>query len=441
MHIGLLSLSTELLMLIASAASGDWCGWPDALPPDSDEGTTARAVLGNLRLTCRRLSAAATPFCFRRIVLRPAAESIEKWHALLDDPRPDGPRALVCHVAFESEPERQDDCTINGGAGDPEPVELTAEWRAVVARLKEFEGVEEVYVRFSPQCGVDDEDHEDHDGSDWYEFRGSDTMAQRRTILTTVFEAIAAADKSRSRRIRALSIENLQNVVDTKFTDLPVFGAVVEGLEELHVNVATEADEAAPENALGLPSIVKFWPAFASVWLQRAAPSLTALTLYCDNYFGAVPFWQGAGQDASAGAVAFPKLKALGLGNYALAYESQLDWLADGEKTFPRLESLTMDDCPILSHLLVNDNEPDFEHLPPVDKSKLDVLRRREVHVTQTKTMLASRLRWDTVFNRLREGLPSLKTLFFTRGEWGSVRISSPSPYNTKPTEKNIFEG
>ncbi|KAM3510744.1 hypothetical protein MY11210_005617 [Beauveria gryllotalpidicola] len=36
----------------------------------------------------------------------------------------------------------------------------------------------------------------------------------------------------------------------------------------------------------------------------------------------------------------------------------------------------------------------------------------------EPRHILASRLRWDTVFDRLRKGLPSLKTFVFTRGPW-----------------------
>ncbi|OAA51345.1 hypothetical protein BBO_01292 [Beauveria brongniartii RCEF 3172] len=40
------------------------------------------------------------------------------------------------------------------------------------------------------------------------------------------------------------------------------------------------------------------------------------------------------------------------------------------------------------------------------------------VLVGDGRHILASRLHWDTVFDRLREGLPSLKTFVFTRGSW-----------------------
>lgn len=199
------------------------------------------------------------------------------------------------------------------------------------------------------------------------------------------------------------------------------------GLEELHVSVATEADEGAPENALAMPAIVKFWPAFTDTWLRPAAPSLCALTLYCDNFFGAVPFWQGQGREDAAAPV-FPGLVSLALGNYVLAYESQVDaWLAS-RAVFPRLERLTLDDCPIMSHLLVYPVPQHLsQHLPPVHRDKLDVVKTDpEAAEVDRRAMLASRLRWDAVFDRLRERLPSLKAFVFTRGPWQQVRWRHP---------------
>ncbi|KAJ4155186.1 hypothetical protein LMH87_000443 [Akanthomyces muscarius] len=429
MQVGLLSLSTELLTLIvaASAATAD---------VDPYTGVTRATILGSLRLTCSRLSAAATPLLFRSIRLRPADDSIAGWHALLDGPSSSDLRSLVRRAVFESEFERQDHCTIWTGGGEAELTDLTDEWHAAVARLGEFANVDEVYVRFSPQCGLDDAGHEDYDDAAWYyDFRGSDTMEQRREILTAVFEAMA--DLPKGRRIRSLSVENLQNVVDKRFTNKPCFGEVLTGLEKLHVSVATEVDEASPENGLSMPAIVKFWPAFTDTWLRPAAPSLAALTLYCDNYFGAVPFWQGGGGGGGGGAdpdsdaahrLVFPYLRALALGNYVLGYESQLDWLAS-PTTFPRLERLALDDCPIMSHLLVYTALP--RHLPPVYPERLHLIKTDpDASEERRKLMLASRLRWDAVFDRLREGLPSLKTFVFTRGAWQNGKAFSQRNYN-----------
>lgn len=417
MQVSLLSLSTELLNLIVAASAA-------AADVDPCAEVTRATVLGSLRLTCSRLSAAATPLLFRSVTLRPADDSVAGWHALLDDPSFSGRRSLVRRAVFESESERRDHCTIWAGGGEAELTELTDEWRAAVARLGELAHVEEVYVRFSPQCAVDDDAPDDYNDADWYhDFRGSDTMEQRRDILTTVFEAMAGLPDGR--RIRSLAVENLQNIVDKRFTEDPCFGRVMTGLEQLHLSVATEVDEAWPENGLAKLAVVKFWPDFTDTWLRLAAPSLTALTLYCDNYFGAVPFWQGGGGGGNGGAhrLVFPDLKALALGNYVLAYESQLDWLAS-PTTFPRLERLALDDCPIMSHLLVYTALP--RKLPPVYPERLRLLKTDpDAPEERRKLMLASRLRWDAVFDRLREGLPSLKTFAFSRGAWQDVRCTS----------------
>ncbi|KAJ6779619.1 hypothetical protein PWT90_05633 [Aphanocladium album] len=454
MSLRLLSLSTEMLTLIVAASADAAAADARELYPDEDaEGATFLGVLGNLRLTCARLSAAASPLMFRSITLHPDSASIARWNALLDHDDGGGgggggPRAFVRRVVFDSGwrsrdgPSRDDDedgDDDDDDDGDDEPFAPSDAWRAAVARLGEFVGVDEVGFCFSRACAVDDEEHEDYNENEWFnDTAEGDGMALRRTILTAVFEAMAGLGQGR--RIRSLTIENLQNAVDRKFTDEACFGTVINGLEELHVDVVSESDHAAPEYTLALPAVVKFWPAFTDTWLRPAAPTLTALTLYSDNYFGALPYWLGTGAGGGSGGgsssssssssgkpdeappVEFPKLQRLALGNYAIAYESQLDgWLASAA-VFPRLERLTLDDCPVLSHLLVYTNLP--KHLPPVDRSRLDVFKPAAAAVgppdgaQEGSVMLTSRLRWDAVFDRLREGLPTLKQFFFISGPW-----------------------
>ncbi|KAM3510745.1 hypothetical protein MY11210_005618 [Beauveria gryllotalpidicola] len=340
MPVGLLSLSTEVLTLIIAFAA------------DASPDLARTSILCHLRLTCSRLSGSAAPALFRSLILRPCDPSIARFHALLDDPSPSGPRFLVRRVVFESEEERQVDCIFWGWSWDPEVTGFTEEWRAAVARLAELDNVQHVCVRFPPQC-LDDDDL----GTGRYmNFPDSDIMAQRRNTLVAVFEAIAGMRQP----LRVLSVENLQNFVDTDFTNKSCFTKVITSIQELHVSIAAEIHEDNPANAPALPTIPRFWPSFASVWLAPASPRLSSLTLYCDIYFGAVPFWQGcssstASQDTAA--LAFPRLRSLALGRYALAYKSQLDDFLTSAAVFPELRRLTLDDCPILSHLSVPETD------------------------------------------------------------------------------------
>lgn len=424
----LLSLSPELLSLIVAAAAAASSSidrqerWEYQDDPPTRHGT-----LSSLRLTCSRLSAAATPLLFRTLTLRPAEESIARFHAVLDDPDPHGVRGLVRRVWFESEEERQDD----NDDGEPEITELTDEWRAAVARLRELPAVEEVYVRFSPHCAGDD------NGTDWYnDFRFGDTKAQRFKILAAVFDAMAPVSGPESEakseeqqpcRIRSLSVENLHNVVSEPLVARPSFQRVMNGLEGLHVHVCTEYIDSAPETSLECPEVSAFWPAFTSSWLRPAAATLTSLTLYSDMYFGAVPFWHGGpsaigktSPEQQQG-IQFPRLKALALGNYAFAYEEQVDWLM----SLTELEALMLDDCPIMERLHVQKEKAPYRtrSTPEVYQDRFARSVPSERH--KRSVILLSELRWDAVFDGIREKMPLLKQFAMTHGNWYDV--STPS--------------
>ncbi|KAM3507603.1 hypothetical protein MY10362_001677 [Beauveria mimosiformis] len=386
MPVGLLSLSTELLTLIIAFAA-------EATPDLS-----RTSILCRLRLTCSRISASATPALFRSFMLRPCDASIARFHGLLNDPSPFGPRFLVRRVVFESEAGEQDDNDCLGWSW-AEFTELTREWHAAVARLSELENVQHVYVRFPP-TSLDTDDT----GTGWIEtLPNSNVLNLRRGILVAVFQAIVGMRHS----LRALSIENLLNFVDSTFTDKPCFTEVITSIQELHISIAADVDENDPTiNFPLMPTLPRFWPSFASVWLAPASPRLSSLTVYCNVQFGAVPYWQDcfssttASQDTAA--LAFPRLRTLTLGRYALAYESQLDDFLASATVLPELRRLTLDDCPIKS---------------PVHRERLHMVKSMML-VGDGRHILASGLHWDTVFDRIREGLPSLKTFVFTRGPW-----------------------
>ncbi|KAM3470065.1 hypothetical protein MY8738_009897 [Beauveria namnaoensis] len=386
MPIGLLSLSTELLTIIIAFVA-------------------ETSPLRCLRLTCSRLAASAAPELFRSFVVRPRGLSVARFHALLDVASPYRPRTLVRRVVFEFNERRQGNY-LEGW--EPLFATLLGEWRAAVARLAELENVQHVCVRFRPNClGVD------FTGSGWRrDFPDGGIIGLRRNILIAVFEAIA----SMRQPLRSLSIENLLNFVDTALTDKPCFTEVITSIQELHISIAAEIDEDDPLNPTTLPPLPRFWPLFASVWLAPAAPRLSSLTIYSNIHFGAVPYWQDCFSSAASPdtvALAFPRLHSLALGRYTLAYEAQIDDFLVNATVLPELRRLTLDDCSIMSHLCVY--EPGERS--PVHRKELRMIKIMSLG-GEPRHIMASRLRWDTVFDRLREGLPSLKMFVFTRGPW-----------------------
>lgn len=431
----LLSLSTEVLAVIVDAAVAAARNDQNHSRSDRGRSTAAATMLSALRLTCWRLSAVATPHLYRTVTLRPTPVSIMHWNAILDDPGPFGVRMLVRRVAIESEAVTQDELMRRNWTPDgPDQTELTEDWRVAVNRLGEFGAVDEVHVRFSPECALADTYYEDQGYQHLTDFRGSDPMEQRHEIMSAVFGAMAAvpemehgsgnsSSQEQPRRIRSLSIENLQNVVNYELAAASAFKQVIVGLSELHVGVCTETVEHFNENELRLLFVRKFWPSFADTWLRPASPTLTALTIYCDRYFGAVPFWHGGARgshrDESKSmqeeALELPLLRSLALGSYVLGYEDQLAWLT----SLRGLQTLMLHDCPILCVFQICREPGRYEmSLPPVLREKLHLDQTTDEHHSYQ-----SRLSWVKVFDGIRESMLHLDKFIFTPGRWNQVLV------------------
>ena len=155
-------------------------------------------------------------------------------------------------------------------------------------------------------------------------------------------------------------------------------------------------------------------------WLAPNSTSLTHLSLYCRNYWGAFPRIDFTRLD-------FPNLKALALGNYCFAYPSQLESVL----AMKTIESLLLDDCPIL--FLVRLNDWSIESLK-IDTSHWRKLRSR-LYVTWTEEgqypvnaaidestdeipAFTTTTSWKQYFDDIARELPRLCHFGFRPGQW-----------------------
>jgi len=366
----------------------------------NDNGVTVRVVqtLRDVRLVCKALSAPATRRLFATAHLLPGIESVQKWESLLADTKLS---ALVRGVIIDTFPDKN--WTSENGDPDLGEFEAPEEWEEAIGRLPELPGLEGVHLRFSQDCAVDQPGR-------WWGKEVPETTARRQEILELVFKAMADANANAvaagegSRRVRSLTIQHLQNVVQDELVESEDFKSVLAGLEELHVSVCTEYDDAAPECSLEKAEVRTFWPRFTQKWLQPLAPRLRALSIYGDTLWGVIPTWDSR-------ALHFPKLKSLALGNYTLAYDWQVDWLAKHET----LQSLSLDDCPIAHYFRVDDAyaKRDLETNDLIDLGRGGGGRVQK---------WGNSLRWDFVFSRLQSSLPALVDFRPGHGAWEEVR-------------------
>ena len=180
-------------------------------------------------------------------------------------------------------------------------------------------------------------------------------------------------------------------------------------LTELHLKIATENEDACPENNISYNTLHSFFQeVLPNAWLKPAANQLTHLTLYCTTYWGWAPAFDPR-------TLHFPKLKYLALGNYTFAHDWQIDWITTHGST---LKTLVLDDCPILFYIWPAQSlrEHTFsvsheDHIKFIDNDELDDRGIDDSHYTYST-------RWHNLFPRLETGLPALTKFVYTHGEW-----------------------
>lgn len=338
--------------------------------------------LKNLRQVNKSWSIFATEEMFRQISLCPKKTSIKQWNAILKHktlrqlPR----RALI--YSQDDWDDRENMVFHPGNKFD--------KFVDAVKSLSDLPNLDSLELSFSPNCvGARNADS-------WMIDETVEPTESRNELLKGILTA--ARRRHDDRRIRSLTINNLQNIPIAYITATPLFRSVMKGLDELHLQWTAEHSSSAPDHDYDVEELQTFPAHLSTEWLAPIANSLKALSLgtESDNW-GPLP-----GYFAPVD-LRFPNLKSLRLRYYTLAHDDQMDWVL-AQKS---LETLELQKCMIVSRL-----QPyDFEHWKIPTHDWQSVPRPDEEDEAWANFRYDGT--WAVVFDKITESLPNLVNFTF----------------------------
>lgn len=227
--------------------------------------------LSNARLTSKTMNDYAAKELFKDVFVSPSDQDIDIWNKIGQN---DAIRQMPRHAIIHTKPDIEE----RGGVGyykEEEDEEISEEFKSAVEALSRFPNLDSVEIGFTPEClGVDK--------SYWQEV--SQEIGDRVELLELIFQAIKdRAANSKNRTIRKLTIVNLQNCPIEDFTSSDLFQDVMRDLEELHVSLIQEYNEAGPDHDYESVELKVFPAHFISCWLEPISPNLKALSIYAES--------------------------------------------------------------------------------------------------------------------------------------------------------------
>ncbi|KAJ4328103.1 hypothetical protein N0V84_001471 [Fusarium piperis] len=360
-----------------------------------------------IRLVCRRWNDIATAQLFHTLTLhhtlRAKEEDFSSWHSLLET---DAIRAAVRRVAIESSPWspwRQPGDKYDDYLTDKRP-----EFASAINRICDLPHLDVLEVRFSRFCA----------GRHTVRHKGNiEPSTTRARTLKTVLKAMRRrAARPDTTVIRELVLDHLQNMPLPKdLTD-----GLLENIERLHLQIADELTMT-PEDRAHLCEWHEYHPYLQNTLLPPVAEQLVELTISGNQTWGAIP-----GQFNGKG-LHFPRLKTLTLAQYVIARQDQFEWVLSLES----LTSLRLHSCSIATHILVL--QPDFARwkidmrdwkrvtdrpmVQTYDEPRSRYKKNPDEHYL-TPGYYLHPLRWDVMFESIRERLPHLQEFRFTKEDW-----------------------
>lgn len=338
------------------------------------------------RLVKKELGALATEVLFRKAILNNTNESAQKFRKLLTSSENHRVRNLIINTS--------DDPEFSGT--HHEEAELSESFLEMLKLIHEIENLQEVELKFAQQCAVE----EVTAWSRWTK-EVAETLWFRKKVLEELLPALR-----RAKKVRYLTIKNLQDYHDKSIFECEDFGIIRDRLTQLHLQIATEYDEASPEYTIEKPALhAGFTQDLLNAWLKPLGGQLTHLTLY-----GAESMWGIWPLVDLRNIPTFVRLKSLSFGNLTIAHDWQIEWIVSHAET---LEELILDDCPIVTALRM-DEKPAKANFPD-----LPVLRSGRMgndYFTQVP------LRWHAVLERFRIEMPQLHHFAMGHGDWDEGR-------------------
>ena len=357
-----------------------------------------------LRLTCKRTVPMATKRLFSHVHLVPTTDSANKARNILEikDLMP-----LVTTISIKTSLEEIEHPTwdiespTDDDPQDPDQeehgIEIDGEvshvFKALLNDIGLFKNLRRVELKFDWEVvGLHGYDSGNH--KEWKEYR--------EPFLRNFFRALNHSEHPAS-KLHSLSIVNLHDVSDYETLRSDDFKAVLSRIDTLELCIATEEQSAAPESEIEYPERHQFFGIdLIELWLAPVQQNLVNLKIYSNCYWGYLP-------KCDLRTLHFSKLKSLAFGNMTFTHDWQLDWIISHGRT---LESLTLDDCPIVHDAMV------AETLDP----------ERYVKLQDDKTLLwdpdiettwSCSSRWHDYFRKMTTGLPRLQHFGLGHGPWG----------------------
>ncbi|KAF7542457.1 hypothetical protein G7Z17_g11555 [Cylindrodendrum hubeiense] len=363
----------------------------------------------NARLVCRRWNGLATKHAFRTIHLIPTEHGLEAWVGLLSSTQiRSAARRLVVYSSPLAVREKGTD-DWHGWEDGKCPAFTDA-----ISQIGDLALIDEICLRFSSICqGIEA-------GLNWWD-NDCEHMLDRKSTLKAVFEAIKdRASRPDTSKIHSVTIRHLQNAPLPDFTSSELFKSIAKDIDQLHLQVAEEYNEDGPDGDIYCIELVKFEPYMHNHWLSPLADHLTSLSLYFGECWGTMPgTFDGRG-------LFFPQLKTLSLGSYAISHHDHLDWVLAQSS----LKTLRLDRCFILSYISTEADKVEEWNLQTHDWERLPVgAFGFELAEDAVYRFMGT---WESMFDKIRTGLPNLIDFQFQIHHWGTVGFDNPNPLATE---------
>lgn len=347
-----------------------------------------------LRLTCKRLTPLTNKYLFSHVYLLPTTDSAKKAREILNSK---DLSSLVTTISIKpsldfryKEPKPMWDAPLSpaensSSPGDENSYEtngvLSAAFKAMLSDIGLFRNLRRIELKFDWVVSGELED---------YSGRRIERVEYREPFLRNVLRALNHPDHP-ALNVRSLSISNLQDLSNYETLQSEDFHAVMSRLDTLELATATEELEEGPEDDIGMEQRYQlFGTDLIDFWLAPVQRNLVSLKIYSNCYWGNKP-------KCDLRPLHFTQLRHLALGNMTFTDDCQLDWIISHGQT---LQSLTLDDCPIV-HDITNGRRPEVLYQDPEEPSA--IYDRR----------------WFDYFDKLAVGLPHLQHFGIGHGPWG----------------------
>jgi hypothetical protein len=365
--------------------------------------------LSNLRLASRAFSQSCATRLFSCVRLLPTEESAGRYNEILST---SVLSELVRKVVFQTRmvPGGSDSCYArqNPGPGDDyhEPHPFFMDTLEQVGRFPQLTHVEMVFA--SPCIGPDSFSEATEDDG----FREEILMA----FYAGLNHCEHPADK-----VFNLSIKNLQDYTpdaliksheneDIKFQQ--DFEQVMSRITHLSLQIATEDNEAAPDQTLDIRESHTFFDhELQEYWIVPIAENLVYFKLYANEMlFGIFP---------ACNLPRLPKLRTLIFGNLSLGNDDHIDWILSHAAT---LEELIFDDAVVAVGASFYTEVADTDNRRII-YSPLKIKSGRPVYKPQKDWGMPNQhwlwpTRWHHILGCLQRGLPNLKYFAMGHGNW-----------------------